>query len=186
VWYRLNDEWELQASSGRLKSPEALEPGNIVRSTVSESWTRKNGAVMSSVTAAYGRNDTDHGARNAFFIEGARHANLNTFYGRVEAVQVETALLQNDAVLDGPPGEVTGPVFAFTLGGVRDLFKMRGFEGGLGADVSFYGVPDALRPMYSSHPVSFHVFFRLRPPAGSMGRMWNMRMSQPMSGHQMP
>jgi hypothetical protein len=27
------------------------------------------------------------------------------------------------------------------------------------------------------------VFFRLRPPAGSMGRMWNMRMSQPMAGH---
>ena len=26
---------------------------------------------------------------------------------------------------------------------------------------------------------------RLRPPAGSMGRMWNMRMSQPMAGHQM-
>jgi hypothetical protein len=25
------------------------------------------------------------------------------------------------------------------------------------------------------------VFFRLRPPAGAMGRMWNMRMSQPMA-----
>jgi hypothetical protein len=186
VWYRLNDEWELQASSGRLKSPEALEPGNIVRSTISESWTRKNGTAISSVTAAYGRNDTDHGARNAFFVEGARRANLNTLYGRVEAVQVETALLQNDAVPDGLATDVKGPVFAFTIGGVRDLFKMRGFEGGLGADVSFYGVPDALRPMYSSHPVSFHVFFRLRPPAGAMGRMWNMRMSQPMAGHQMP
>ena len=68
----------------------------------------------------------------------------------------------------------------------------RGFEGGIGADVSVYGVPSALRPMYSSHPVSFHVFFRLKPPAGAMGRMWNMRMAQPMAGqnmgmtHQMP
>jgi hypothetical protein len=25
----------------------------------------------------------------------------------------------------------------------------------------------------------------LRPPVGSMGRMWNMRMSQPMAGHTM-
>ena len=33
--------------------------------------------------------------------------------------------------------------------------------------------------------MSFHVFFRLRPPAGAMGRMWNMRMAQPMAGHQM-
>jgi hypothetical protein len=186
VWYRLNDEWELQASSGRLKSPEALEPGNIVRSTVSESWTRKNGATISSVTAAYGRNDTDHGARNAFFVEGARRANLNTFYGRFEAVQVETALLQMDVAPQGAAAEATDPVFAFTVGGVRDLFSARGFEGGLGADVSVYGVPEALRPLYTPHPVSFHIFFRLRPPAGAMGRMWNMRMSQPMAGHQMP
>ena len=186
VWYRPNSEWELQASSGRLKSPEALEPGNIVRSTVSESWTRKNGAAISSVTAAYGRNDTDHGSRNAFFVEGARRANRHTVYGRFEALQVEPSLLLTGAALDEPPAHVKGPVFAFTIGGVRDLFNARGFEGGLGADLSVYGVPDELRPMYSPHPVSFHLFFRLRPPAGRMGRMWNMRMSQPMAGHQMP
>ena len=186
VWYRPNAEWELQASSGRLKSPEQLEPGNIVRSTASASWTTIDGASLSSVTAAYGRNDTDHGARHAFFLEGARRANLNTFYGRFEAVQVETALLQMDVAPQGAAAEAKDPVFAFTAGGVRDLFKARGFEGGLGADVTFYGVPDALRPLYSPHPVSFHLFFRLRPPAGAMGRMWNMRMSQPMAGHQMP
>jgi hypothetical protein len=42
-----------------------------------------------------------------------------------------------------------------------------------------------LQPDYGSHPVSFHVFFRLQPPAGSMGHMWNVLMSQPMAGHQM-
>jgi hypothetical protein len=185
VWYRPNGEWELQASSGRLESPEELEPGNIVRSTASASWTKKDGAGMSSITAAYGRNDTDHGARNAFFVEGSRRANLNTVYGRFEALQVETALLQMDVAPQGAAADVKDPVFAFTIGGVRDLPRMRGFEAGFGADVSFYGVPDALRSLYSSHPVSFHVFFRLRPPAGSMGRMWNMRMSQPMAGHKM-
>jgi hypothetical protein len=186
VWYKPNDEWELQASSGRLKSPEELEPGNIVRSTASLSWTRKHGAAISSATAAFGRNDTDHGARHAFLVEGARHAGMNTLYGRFEAVQVETALLQTDVVPEGPAADVEDPVFAFTLGGVRDVLNWRGFEGGIGADVSFYGVPNALQPIYSSHPVSFHVFFRLKPPAGAMGRMWNMRMSQPMAGHKMP
>ena len=186
VWYRPNDEWELQASSGRLKSPEELEPGNIVRSTASASWTRKNSQAISSVTAAYGHNDTNHGARNAFFLEGARHADVNTFYGRFEAVQVETALLQSDVPPQGAAADAKDPVFALTVGGVRDFFNTHGFQGGIGADVSFYGVPDALRPMYSAHPVSFHIFFRLRPPAGAMGRMWNMRMSQPMAGHQMP
>jgi hypothetical protein len=186
VWYRPNDEWELQASSGRLESPEELEPGNIVRSTVSASWTQKNGAAISSMTAAYGRNDTDHGARNAFFVEGSRHSDMNTVYGRFEALQVETALLQTDVLPQGAAADAKDPVFAFTIGGVRDIVAWRGFEGGIGADVSFYGVPDALQPMYSAHPVSFHIFFRLRPPAGSMGRTWNMRMSQPMAGHQMP
>jgi hypothetical protein len=81
---------------------------------------------------------------------------------------------------------VKDPVFAFTAGAVRDVLSVRGFEGGFGADVTFYGVPGALQPTYSNRPVSFHVFFRLRPPAGAMGRMWNMRMSQPMAGHQMP
>ena len=27
------------------------------------------------------------------------------------------------------------------------------------------------------------LFFRVRPPAGALGRMWNMRMAKPMSGH---
>jgi len=185
LWYRPNGEWELQASSGRLKSPEALEPGNIVRSTASASWTAKNGAAISSMTAAYGRNGTDHGPQNAFFVEGSRHVDTNTIYGRFEALQVETALLQTDTVLEGPAANVKDPVFAFTVGGVRDILAWRGFAGGIGADVSVYGVPSALQPMYSSHPVSFHVFFRLRPPAGAMGHMWNMRMSQPMAGHSM-
>ena len=75
-----------------------------------------------------------------------------------------------------PPSRVN----ALTIGAVRDLGVVHGFEFGLGADVTFYGVPDALRAAYSDHPVSTHVFFRLRPPAGHMGRMMNMRMAGPM------
>lgn len=183
LWFRPNKEWEFQASSGRLKSPEELEPGNIVRSTLSASWTRKNGASIASATAGFGLNNTDHGGRSAFFAEGARRADRNTLYARFEALQVETALLQDDRVPEGASADLRDPVVAFTLGGVRDFLNLRGFEGGIGADVTFYGVPDALRPIYTSHPVSFHVFFRLRPPAGWMGRMWNMRMSQPMAIH---
>ena len=186
LWYRPTDEWEFQASSGRLKHPEELEPGNIVRSTASAQWTQVNGAAMSSVTVAFGRNDTDHGARHAFFVEGSRHADMDTVYGRFEALQVETALLQTDSVVYGPAADVKNPVFAFTIGGVRDMLAWRGFEGGFGADVTFYRVPTILQATYSSHPVSFHVFFRLRPPAGAMGRMRNMRMSQPLAGHNMP
>ena len=184
VWYRPNDEWEFQGSIGRLVSPEELEPGqNVVRTTVSGSWTRRNGPAIAAITAGFGVNNTDQGARPAFFVEGARHADLKTFYSRLEVLQVETVLLLTDTVVTGPLANLTDPVLAFTLGGVRDVWTWHGVEGGVGADVTFYGVPDALRPTYSDHPISFHVFFRVRPPAGSMGRMWNMRMSQPMAGH---
>jgi hypothetical protein len=185
VWFRPNEQWELQGSSGHLERPEELEPGNVVRSTVSASWTLRNDAAFSSVTAGYGRNDTDHGSRNAFFIEGSRHAGMNTFYGRLEALQVETLLLQTGEVGEDDSACVKDPVFAFTVGAVRDFLAWRGFEGGIGADLSFYGVPGALRPYYSSHPVSFHLYFRLRAPAGAMGRMWNMRMLQAGAGHTM-
>ena len=185
VWFKPT-EWEFQVSTGRLRDPEELEPGhNAVRSTASASWTRKNGLEISSVTTGFGINDTQHGTRSAFFAEAARHTGMNTIYGRFEALQVETALLQTDTVIEGAAADVKDPVVAFTIGGVRDFVEWRGFEGGIGGDVIFYGVPSALEPMYSAHPVSFHIFFRLRPPAGAMGRMWNMRMSQPMAGHNM-
>jgi hypothetical protein len=185
LWFKPTPEWEFQVSTGHLISPEQLEPGNIERTTASVSWTRRNASDIASVTVGYGQNDTDHGVRHAFFLEGSRHADLNTVYGRLETVQVETALLQVDQVPHGPAADLADAVLAFTMGAVRDVLNWRGFTGGIGADISLYGVPDALRPMYSPHPISAHVFFRLRPPAGAMGRMWNMRMSQPMAGHRM-
>jgi hypothetical protein len=194
LWFRPDDEWEFQVSSGHLVDPEELEPGHdVVRSTASASWTRKNGSAISALTAAIGVNDTDHGTRYGFLVEGARHVDPNTFYARVEGLQAETVLLQTGMVVDGPAADVKDLVSAVTLGGVRDVLYWKGFEGGIGADVTFYGVPDSLQatptspslPPYGGHPVSFHLFFRLRPPVGSMGRMWNMRMSQPMAGHSM-
>jgi hypothetical protein len=112
-----------------------------------------------------GRNDTDYGARSAVFIEGARQADRNTMYGRLQVPQVETALLQTDRIPQGAAADLRNP--------------------GVGGDVTFYGVPGALQPIYNAHPVSFHLFVRVRPPQSAMGRMWNMRMSQPMARHQM-
>lgn len=173
VRFRPTDEWSVQVSSGRLVEPEALEPGNIVRSTTAISWTRRNGADVTGITGGFGRNDVDHGARHAVFVEGARHVGANGLYGRVEALEVETALLQTGLAPTGPSAEDKDVAFAFTVGAVRDVLRVSGFEGGIGADVTFYGVPAALKPAYGSRPVSVHIFFRVRPPAPA-GRMWNM------------
>jgi hypothetical protein len=182
LWYRPTPRWEMQISKGHLKKPEALEPGNINRTTGSVSWTKQAGANFSAVSAAFGRNDTSHGSRNAFFLEGTRHVGLNTIYSRFEAVQTETAILLADRAVDGPAAQAKDPVFALTIGAVRDVLRLSGYEGGFGADVTWYGAPDSLQGAYGKHPFGLRLFFRLRPPAGAMGRMLNMWMSEPMQG----
>jgi hypothetical protein len=147
LWFKPTPEWEWQVSTGHLTQPEPLEPGNIERTTASASWTQRNASDITSVTVGYGRNDTDHGARQAMFIEGSRHAGANTISGRFEALQVETAVLQTGLVVDNPlAASAKDPVLAFSVSAVRDVWERRGFSGGLGADVTFYGVPAALQP----------------------------------------
>ena len=199
VWFRPNDAWEFQASTGFLRHPEELEPGNLVRTTFSGSWFKRRETDFTAITAGYGVNHKDAGNHSGFFTEATWHTGMNSVYGRFEAQQPEISLLLTDAIIDtAETRALHGTVLALTVGGVRDFLRTRGFELGVGGDVTFYGVPDVLQTGrgfcgttscvlgvgYGSRPVSFHVFFRLRPPA-PMGRMWNMRMSQPMLGHDM-
>ena len=186
VWYKPTDRWEFQVSTGHLKHPEELEPGDIQRTTASGSWMVRKGRDFTAITVGYGVNVTDDATRHAVFGEATRHMGRNSFFGRIELVQVETDVLLNDAIpLTSEGAARKDTVGTFTVGGVRDLGEWHGFEGGLGAAVAFYAVPDAFAATYGNHPVSVQVYFRIRPPAGAMGRMWNMRMSQPMGGHAM-
>ena len=50
----------------------------------------------------------------------------------------------------------------------------------VGADVQFYALNDTLQFVYTAHPASGHVFFRLRPPARG-GRMLDMTLGEPMT-----
>jgi len=186
LWYKPNDQWEFQVSTGHLTQPEALDPGDIQRTTASGSWMVRNGSDFTAVTVGYGVNVTNDATRHAVFGEATRHVGENSIFGRIEVLQVETNLLLNDMIPTTPEAAARkDTVGAFTIGGVRDLVDWHGFEGGIGAAVSFYAVPDALKVAYGDHPVSFQVFVRIRPPTGKMGRMWNMRMSQPMGAHRM-
>jgi hypothetical protein len=184
LWYKPSERWEFQVSSGRLVQPEELEPGNVIRTTASASWMSQADADFSAVTVAYGVNATRDGRRGAAFVEGTRRRSRQSIYGRAEVVQVESDLLRTGLIPEHGAAN-TASVGAVTAGAVRDLVKWHGAEGGLGAQVTFYATPESLRSTYGDHPVSFQIFFRIRPPAGAMGRMWNMRMSQPMAGHEM-
>jgi hypothetical protein len=183
VWYKPSPQWEFQVSSGRLVDPEELDPGNVVRTTASASWMRRaQSDDFSAATFGYGVNATSHGRRGAGFLEATRRRAPLSLYGRVEVVQVETEVLRTGLVPAHDAGNDSA-VWAFTAGAVRDVLTWRGVEGGFGAQLTAHATPAPLRATHGDDPVSFLIFFRLRPPANAMGRMWNMRMSQPMAGH---
>jgi hypothetical protein len=191
VWFRPNASWEAQVSTGFLREPEELVPGDARRTTASLSWLRQGEDSLKAVTFGYGVNSAHDERRHGFFGEFSLERGPNSVSSRVEFQQVETeVLLTGDIPTD--PGHATAPttVAAITLGAARRLVTWRGWEGAVGAHVTFYGVPDVLKPTHSSHPVSAQVFFRLRLPTLGMGRMWNMRMSRTPSmdahaGHSM-
>jgi hypothetical protein len=51
---------------------------------------------------------------------------------------------------------------AYTIGYTRDIGIFHNVETGLGANISRYGVPDAIKPYYGDHPLGVNVYLRLR------------------------
>lgn len=173
--------WEFQGSHGFLKNPERLEFASEHRTTASASWFKPRSNGFTAATFAYGINNKEfHGNFNAVLAEATRRQGPFGFYGRFETVQVETDLLKSRGIFHSHTQVVSDVVTAGTAGAVIDISRWRRFEAGIGAEIIGYIVPEALRASYSDHPIAFRAFFRIRPPAGAMGRMWNMRMGKPV------
>jgi hypothetical protein len=179
-WYR-RASWILQVSHGFLSEPEASQPGDVRRTTVSATWTTRRGGGFTAATVAYGRNDKFLGDDSGFLAEITHRAGDLSLYGRAEEQQVESDLLRfgthNLKDSHGGGRHPQDRVEEFTAGGVRDLARVRGFEIGAGGDLTLYHVPSPLVPYYGSHPASFHIFVRVRPPA-PMGRMTDIVMTR--------
>jgi hypothetical protein len=174
VWYRPAPEWEFQVSSARLREPEALEQGDITRTTGSGAWLRRSASDFLAATVAIGHNAKDHDDQSSVLAELSGKRGRHGAYTRLEAHQVETAKLSPSA-----PHDRIDTVVAFTLGGVRDLVTTRGINATAGAGVTMYGVPEILTGTHGARPLSFQIFLRIQP-AGPGGKMWNMHMVRPM------
>ena len=182
MWFRPAPPWELQVSSGHLVDPEQLEPGNVQRTTASISWfSHIADDRFTAVTIGYGVNAAHDTSRQAVFAEATRHAGASSWSMRAELLQVERDVLIEDRIPVSPGGnQMRDPLGALTVGGAHDILRWKDVEASFGGNVTVYAVPSALQPTHGEHPVSVQLFFRLRPPAGTMGRMWNMRMGKPM------
>jgi hypothetical protein len=172
----LPDRWSAQISHAYLKNPEALEPGDLRRTTASLHYgARGDGPFAASFV--WGRNRESHGTTDAYLLEGAYQLSASDqLYARAEQVKREPALLLSkgfDTELFGH-AHATGPVEerqevdiqALTLGYLKGIATFRSVSAGVGADLTLYRFPDFLRPTYGDTPGSVHAFLRLRWRAG--------------------
>lgn len=185
-WFRPTPDWTFQISYGFLTQPEALEEGDVHRTTASAAWKidRANGGT--SLTVAWGRNEKLGGSYDALLAEMTRtYTRWGTVFWRVESTQVETDLLRTgvhtfqggrkDAhVVEEGRRDFVGAVSG---GATLTLARPRGWDIAAGGMATGYAVPAALSPFYGTNPWSYQFFVRVRPPAmrrmtdGTMIRM---------------
>jgi hypothetical protein len=166
LWFFPTQNWSAQISMGRLTHPEALEPGNQVRSTASVSYSKHLFGGMWSTSVIWGRNHSTFTQRNsdAYLLESVLPVRRKNFLaGRIESVGKDD-LFGDQLILSGN----TFRIGAYTIGYTRDIDIFRRVETGIGANFSAYTLPAAIKPYYGDHPMGGDIFIRLRlRPAGS-------------------
>jgi hypothetical protein len=162
-------DWSLQVSHGFLRDAEALEPGDVRRTTASISynkpWKRGNWAT----SLIWGRNHENHNGEifnlNGYVAESTvNFLDKNYLYTRLELADKNQLLRAVDrarlGITDHHPSFRIG---AYTFGAVRDVWNTDKISLGLGGDFSFYSKPAVLDAIYGQHPTSFRLFLRVRP-----------------------
>lgn len=161
LWFFPSDNWAAQVSAGRIAHPEALEPGDQVRTTASIQYTRPMPGGGWSTSLIWGRNHSTATFRNlnSYLAESVLPVTRKNFItGRFELVDKDE--LDVDALLGR-----TFRIGACTLGYTRDIDLFRHIQTGVGANFTAYSLPGAIQPYYGAHPLGGNVFvrFRLRP-----------------------
>lgn len=162
--------WVAQVSVGRLAHPEALERGDVVRTTASVEYSRPMGASNWSTSFVFGRNHktaTGKGT-NAFLLESiVPFRGENFFTGRWELVDKDELFAAEPAVeqqLLSSAGTDTFRIGAYTLGYTRYFHVFSPVRTGFGANFTTYTLPEAIVPFYGEHPfgVNFYLHLQLK------------------------
>ncbi|HYG78882.1 MAG TPA: hypothetical protein VD861_00760 [Pyrinomonadaceae bacterium] len=172
VQFAPNRNWAAQVSYGFLKNPEALEPGDVRRTTASLSYNKQLKRGNWATTFIWGRNREGHhdepSTLNGYTLESTlQFLDRNYLYTRLELVDKSGLLDDEDRELLGI--EDHHPIFrigAYTFGAARDIWGTEKFTVALGGDVTFYSKPPILDAVYGNNPTSYRFFLRFR-----LGRM---------------
>jgi len=148
-------DWMFQVSAGRLSRPERQEPGDVTRVTSSLHYSRPmEGGSSWSTSLIWGRN------HNTF----TQH-NLNSYLAEtVYPLSRRDFLTGRWELVDKDELSVTGifRIGAYTAGYTRDIGSLKYLETGIGANLTAYTLPDALKPYYGSRPWGVNFYLRLR------------------------
>jgi len=161
--------WAAQVSAGHLTNPEALEHGDVVRTTASVEYVvprpHDNWWATSLIWGRNWKAAAKYGT-NAVLAETVVPFGAKNFLtGRYEWSQRDELFADNPALEEQLLATTGGRWFnvnAYTVGYTRDLFTFHGAETGVGANLSFYGIPDAIKPYYGDHPMAVNVYLRVR------------------------
>jgi hypothetical protein len=163
-------DWAAQVSVGRLTHPEALERGDVVRTTASVSYSRPMDIGDWATSFIFGRNHNTITGRgtNAFLLESVvPFREKNYFTGRWEMVDKDELFAAEPALQQQLASSVgdTFRIGAYTLGYTRYVRLWSPIETGFGANFSTYTLPQAITPFYGEHPFGVNVYlhFRLKP-----------------------
>jgi hypothetical protein len=164
--------WMAQVSAGRIAKPERLEEGDVVRMTASLHYTRPIASRGDwSTSLVWGRNHDTARRRdlNSYLLETLYPINRkNLLTARVELVD-KNELFADRSEIEERLARTAGDTFrvqAWTGGYTRNIGAFRNVEAGLGANVTSYAIPSALKPYYGEHPWGANVFLRLRLKQG--------------------
>ena len=162
--------WSLQYSHAHLTSPEAIHPGeDVPRMTASVMYNRPLARGNWASMLLWGRNSglNEHLIGNGYLAESTLHfLNRNNVWGRVENVDRTSDLLSVGAFVAGnAPERFLGRVQAYSAGYDREFSWLPDVSSALGGQVTFYGKPAFLTPVYGAHPLGFLLFLRFRPAA---------------------
>jgi len=164
-----NRNWVAQVSYGFLRSPENQEPGvDIRRATASIQYNKTLNRGNWASSLIWGRNHVSgDGIRNLNGYTAESTVNFldrNYFYTRLELVDKDELLRAVDrARLGITQDHPSFRIGAYTFGGARDIWTSNKLSLAVGSDVTFYSKPAALDQLYGNNPVSWRIFFRIRP-----------------------
>jgi hypothetical protein len=171
LWFMPNRNWALQISHGFLRSPEAHDPGvDIRRTTASLQYNRKFERGNWASAFVWGRNHLSGHHDGIFNLNSytaestVQFLDKNYLYTRLELVDKDELLRPSDRTLLGITQH--HPIFrigGYTFGGARDIWNTEKVSLAIGGDVTFYSKPAILDRLYGDNPVSWKIFFRLRP-----------------------